>query len=182
MSTTANDRRPRRTSRPTVAAGQLTDGLPATDPPPWRFRGVLYLAGVGMALVGVHDFLRDRHHWLMPAEWARWLVAGALLHDLVLVPVVIAGGLVLARVVPGRYRAYVQAGLVVSAVTVAATLPQLLGRRTETANTTLQPRDYPRGIGIVLAVVWVSVALLAVVRGRREQTQPDGGVGTPTDA
>jgi hypothetical protein len=102
-----------------------------------------------------------------------WLVAGPLLHDLVLVPVVAAAGWVVARVVPAAVRPVVRGGLVVAAAVTAVALPVLTGRG-DASNASLTPLDYPRNYALVLAAVALVTAVLAVRRARVSR-RPGGG-------
>ncbi|MBC7639452.1 MAG: hypothetical protein H7231_06685 [Rhodoferax sp.] len=90
-----------------------------------------------------------------PAGVATWLVAGLVLHDAVLAPVVVAVGWVCARVLPGWLRAPVQTGALVIGVLTLASVPLLLGRGHRPDNPSADPLDYPRNLLTVVAVVAV---------------------------
>ena len=56
-----------------------------------------------------------------PGTWLRYAIELLVLHDGLLVPATIAAGFLLARIVPARLRAPLQAGAIVSAsVTLAS--------------------------------------------------------------
>ena len=97
-----------------------------------------------------------------PVGVATWLVAGLVLHDAVLAPVVVATGWVLARVLPGWLRAPVQTGALVIGVLTLASVPLLLGRGRRPDNPSADPLDYPRNLLLVAGVVAVVCAGWAV--------------------
>ena len=78
--------------------------------PWWRWLFIVPgLAAVGWGAVGLL-----RSSGAVPlGSWFVWFVGGALVHDLVVAPVVIATGALLARLLPRQARAPVVAGLVV---------------------------------------------------------------------
>ena len=129
----------------------------------WRYGlGALGVAAVlfglrGLVLGGVAT------HWPVPAVW---LVAGVLVHDLLVVPVAAASGWVLGRVVPAPARPAVRGGLLVAAVVTVVALPVLSGRG-DARNPSLTPLDYPRNYAVVLVAIALLTAVIAVVRVRR---------------
>jgi hypothetical protein len=129
--------------------------------------GWALIAGVGLRGIFAHRI--DTR----PANLARFVVGGALLHDLIVAPVVIILGVLLVRAVPGRARAAVQAALAVSAIVALFAYPLVRAYGLATNNPTSEPHNYARNLLIVLAFVWV-VAIAAAVR--RVRTAP-GAVG-----
>ncbi|HEY6747295.1 MAG TPA: hypothetical protein VI357_16450 [Mycobacteriales bacterium] len=129
----------------------------------WRYGlGALGVAAVlfglrGLVLGGVAT------HWPVPAVW---LVAGVLVHDLLVVPVAAASGWVLGRVLPAPVRPVVRGGLLVAAVVTVVALPVLSGRG-DAGNPSLTPLDYPRNYALVLVAVALATLVVAVVRVRR---------------
>ena len=101
-----------------------------------------------------------------PSELARFVVGGALLHDLVVAPLVIVAGVVVARAVRGRARAVVQGALVVSGVVALFSYPLVRAYGLAANNPTSLPHNYARNLLIVLGVVWAVAAVLVVVRLR----------------
>ena len=129
----------------------------------WRYG----LGGLGVAAVlfGLHGLVYGgvATHWPAPAVW---LVAGVLAHDLVLVPLLAAGGWVLALVAPARVRGVVRGGLLVAAVLTVVALPMLSGKG-DASNASLTPLDYPRNYALLLAAIAVATAVLGVLKTRR---------------
>ncbi|MEO7555300.1 MAG: hypothetical protein ABIV94_01680 [Acidimicrobiales bacterium] len=99
-----------------------------------------------------------------PSGWATLLVKANVVHDFVLLPFVFGVGYVVARVVPARVRAPVQAGLICSGAVTLFAYPFVRGYGRNESNPTILPQNYGRGLLIVLAVVWIVVAGLVALR------------------
>jgi len=129
---------------------------------------------VGWAIIGygVRGVLMDAGS-VRPFQWATWIVAADVVHDLVVAPLVCGIGVVLARLVPGRGRAPLQAGFIASGVVLAfAWIPwRGYGRRPD--DPSALPLDYTTATLTVLAMVWALVGLwlliVAVSRARPSQ-------------
>ena len=102
-----------------------------------------------------------------PANLARFVVGGALLHDLIVAPLVILAGVALVRAVPGRSRAIVQAALVVTGVLAVFAYPMVRGYGLAANNPTSLPHNYALNLLVVLGVVWAVAAAALVVKLRR---------------
>jgi hypothetical protein len=141
-------------------------GLPAR-------RGPLFwlsaLAGWGFIAWGVRGALHF-HFDTRPPELARFFVGGALLHDLIFAPVVLAAGVGIARVVPRRARAYVQATLIISGCLALVAYPEVRDYARVLNNPTSLPYNYTVNLLIAVAAVGTATTAVAVVRmlwGRR---------------
>ena len=99
-----------------------------------------------------------------PAQLARFVVGGALLHDLLVAPLVILAGVAVARAAHGRARPVVQAALVVSAIVTLFSYPVVRAYGLATNNPTSLPHNYARNLLVVLAAVWVAAAGAIAVR------------------
>ena len=133
-------------------------------------RGPLFwvTAAAGWAVilgVGLRGILGHRID-TRPAQLARFVVGGALIHDLFVAPVVILLGALLLKVVRGRARAPVQAALVVSAVVALYAYPLVRAYGLNTHNPTSLPHNYAWNLALVLAVVWAAAGVAIVVRRR----------------
>ena len=102
-----------------------------------------------------------------PGNLARFVVGGALLHDLIVAPLVIVVAVAVGRAVPGRARAVVQGALVVSAVVALFSYPLVRAYGLAANNPTSLPHDYAMNLLVVLGLVWAVAAALVVVRMRR---------------
>jgi hypothetical protein len=99
-------------------------------------------------------------------DLAKWLVGLDLAHDLLLGPAVVAVGLLVQRLVPGRWRAIVQAALMASGSVLLVGLLPLIGSA-DSDNATIQPLDYAPSVAAVLAAIWAAAAVAALVTSRR---------------
>ena len=129
--------------------------------------------------VGVRGIL-EKHIDTRPGQLARFVVGGALLHDLLVAPLVILAALLVARAVPGRARPFVQAALLVSAVVALFAYPLVRAYGLATNNPTSLPHNYAANLLIVLGVVWAVVALLAFRRLRVGGRSPRRGASAST--
>jgi hypothetical protein len=120
-------------------------------------------AGWAVILWGVRGAL---HHHVdtRPGQLARFLIGGALAHDLVLAPVVLLTGVLLARSVRGRCRAPIQAALFISGTLVLFTYPELRGYGHALGNPTSLPHNYAVNLAVVVATVVIGVTAAALVR------------------
>ena len=109
---------------------------------------------IGFGLWGILSNSLDTR----PANLARFVVGGALLHDLVVAPVVILLGVLLARAVPGRARATVQAALAISGILALFSYPLVRAYGLAANNPTSLPHNYALNLTIVLGVVWAVAA------------------------
>jgi hypothetical protein len=100
------------------------------------------------------------------AEVAAWLVGSDLAHDFVLAPVACLVGAAVARALPRRYRAPVQAALLTTGVLLLVVSPALrgFGRDQVPDNPSVQPLDYTTATVTALAVVWAGAAVWLTVR------------------
>lgn len=138
-------------------------------------RGPLFWgsAAVGWALIawGVRGALNHDVD-TRPGQLVRFLLGGALAHDLVLAPLVLLAGVVVARAVPGRWRAPVQAALIVSGTVALFAFPLVRGYGRIHRNPTSLPHDYGTNLAVVLAAVAAAATVAALVSASRRR---DGG-------
>ena len=136
------------------------------------------LGGAGLLLLGYGGLLLvSRQDLDRLAGVAGWLAGGVLLHDLVLAPAVVMGGVLLARLLPGPSRGPVAVGaLVLGSVTLLA-VPVLgrFGARPD--NPTLLDRSYWAGWSLLAALTVVAVAAAVGVVRSRQRRRPRSGEG-----
>ncbi len=145
------------------------------EAPPARGRWLWYAVGVVVLAYGAYGLLTSG---ISLVAWARFALFSVVLHDGVLAPAVVLAGVALTRVIPGRSRAYVQAGLMISGAVTLLAAPFLLGYGRNAGVPSALPLDYGRGLLVVLAATWAGVALVALARSalrpRRRVSRPDG--------
>ena len=134
---------------------------------------------IGLAL-GTPVMLYGAYELVQQAGWPRafnvatWLGGGLLLHDLVLVPIVLALVWAIGRLAPPAVRTPLRVGVLGSALIVAVAWPALRGYGDRPDNPTVHPLDYGSAVLTALAILWGAVvlwALLAILR--RQPVQPN---------
>lgn len=101
-----------------------------------------------------------------PANLAKFVVGGALLHDLLVAPVVILAGVLIARAVPARARGPVQAALVISGIVALFAWPLVRAYGLAANNPTSLPHNYGLNLLVVLGVVWAVAACAIALKLR----------------
>ena len=138
-------------------------------------------AALGWAVIGVGlRGIFEKHVDTRPGQLARFVVGGALLHDLVVAPLVIVAAVLLARAVPGRARPVVQAALVISAVVTLFAFPLVRGYGLAANNPTSLPHNYAANLLVVLGLVWAVAAALVFRRLRVGGRSHRPGPSAPT--
>lgn len=152
-----------------------------TERPP---RGFWVAAGAGFAVMGyaVAGVLGDARA-THPRSFVAWVVGAALVHDLLVAPVVCLVGLLLGRVVREPWRTPVRAGSIVSGVVLLVAWPALrgYGRDRVPDNRSVQPLDYTTAVLTVLAVVWAVVAVWLAARLTHGRRRTPRDSPSPTD-
>ena len=130
--------------------------------------------GWGAIVFGIVSALT---HWgsVDPPQFAVWIVGLALLHDLVMAPVVSLAGRALARGGPRWWLGAVEGALAASAAITLFAVPFVAGWGRQADNPSLLPRNYTLGLLLVLGAIWAVAALVILRRARRlaRGTSPD---------
>ena len=132
-------------------------------------------AAVGWAIIAYGLRGLFHHHVdTRPANLARFVVGGALVHDLVFAPLVLVAGVLVARAFRGSTRSWVQAGLLISGCLVLFSYPLVRDYAKVLHNPSSLPHDYSANLAITVGVVWaiVVVGALAVAALRRRRAAP----------
>jgi hypothetical protein len=137
-------------------------------------------AGWAIIAIGLRGIVSHRLD-TRPANLAKFVVGGALIHDLVVAPVVIVLAVALARSVPGRARATVDGALLVTAALALFSYPLVRAYGLATHNPTSEPRNYGANLLLVLGVVWAVAAVMVVVRLRPGRPGRPGRQGRSGD-
>jgi hypothetical protein len=126
---------------------------------------------VRTALVALGVLLAARGLWLLKAELrpfsnalsiAKWLVAGPLLHDLVVAPAVAITALLVTSKAPPHWRVPVLTGLAASGVLALIAVPVLLRPSAGPPNPGLTDHRNVLGLVITLAVICVIVGAAGI--------------------
>ncbi len=145
--------------------------MSAPDPTPVTHRtGPLFwiTAVAGWAIIGYGGRGLFQHHVdTRPANLARFVVSGLVLHDLIFAPLVLAAGVAVARTVPGRYRAQVQAAIFISGCLALFSYPLVRGYGHAAHNPSSLPHNYAANLALLLGLVWAAATVVVLVRLRR---------------
>jgi hypothetical protein len=126
---------------------------------------------IGIGLRGIIGHGADTH----PRSWLIWIVAVALGDDLIVIPVLLLIGAVVARVVPSAVRAVVQTAMLISGAVSAVGIVAILAsnRRIHRNNPSLLPLPYVRNLVVILIAIWLvaAVVMTVILVGRRRGVQ-----------
>ena len=144
--------------------------MTAVQPPPERtpsgpFFWTLLVAGAGIAGYGLFGAWADRAD-TRPADLVVWLAGSIAAHDALIAPVVVAAA-VATRWLPVAARLPVRLGLALSALLTVLFWPVVRGWGRSASVPSALPLDYGRNLVVVLALVWLVVGVVVVVRALR---------------
>jgi hypothetical protein len=128
--------------------------------------GVLALAYAASGILGSRD---------TRFAYGRFLVLVWVGHDLLVLPLALAVGVVIGQFVPVGARAIVQAAIFASAVLTVVALPAVLGYGRAPDLPSALPRNYGRGLLIVLGLIWLAAGAaltIQTIRRRRHAASP----------
>jgi hypothetical protein len=106
-----------------------------------------------------------------------FLVGVLVWHDLLLMPLVIAAGLLIGRYVPAGARAAVRVAALCSLALLVVATPLVLGVGRVAGDPSVLPRPYGWGLALVLTLLWASALGTIAARraGRRRRSRPAAG-------
>ncbi|MBX8686944.1 hypothetical protein GO011_05810 [Mycobacterium sp. 20091114027_K0903767] len=119
----------------------------------------LLLATLGIGLVGYGALLLSENPPVIIVRILVWGVVGVVVHDFVLAPLCAAVGWAGRRLIPAGSRSPVAVGALCSVVLVVLAVPVYTRPGMRPDNMTVLDRNYPLGLAVSLAVVWLSVLL-----------------------
>jgi hypothetical protein len=123
---------------------------------------LLLAAGAGLAGYGVWGVVTAARADL--PGYAGFAVAGVVGHDLLLAPVTLAIGALLARRAGYGLRGPLLAGLFASLVVALVALPFVLGYGKHPDDPSALPLDYSRGLLITLGGIWTGTLAAGLAR------------------
>lgn len=134
--------------------------------------GVVGAALIGYGAVRILQQSRLTH----PLSLVEWSAGALLLHDAIIAPIVIVGGALVSRLVPGRARPFVQGGLVVAGlVTVYALIVIWKQGKSASPGLALLQQNYRAHLAILLALIAIGTLcayLGSRLRTRRRNSRP----------
>lgn len=151
----------------------MSDSGTPSVAPERRLGGRLFwlTAAFGWAVIayGLRGLLQH-HVDTRPTNLAKFVVGGALAHDLVFAPLVLVGGGAVAAVFGGRLRGWVQAGLVISGCLALFSYPLVRDYARVLHNPSSLPHDYAANLGLTVGILWavaLTAASVSAIRSRR---------------
>jgi len=150
-----------RDAHPDGATGVTLSGPPEPAPSPYRW--AWYLPGLVAVGWGGYGLL-TAPMGPEPVKWIIFLAVGIAAHDLLLAPIAVGAGLLLARLVPAVVRAPAQVGLIGTGIAVVAGFSLVLGRGVSADVPSALPFNYAGRVAVLVALLWVAMAGWAVVR------------------
>lgn len=124
------------------------------------------LALFGIALGGYGALLLWENPPVIIMRVLVWAVVAAVMHDFVFAPVCAALGMAGRRLLPVSWRSPVAVAALCSVVLVLLAIPVYGKPGMRPDNPTVLDRDYPLGLWVSLAVVWLCVPAFYAVRRR----------------
>jgi hypothetical protein len=107
---------------------------------------------------------------LSTSPYLRFVVEVTLGVLLLALPLTLAVGWLVGKVVPVVARPVVQGAIMATALIVLIALPSVLGHGRDATMPSALPRNYATGLWTVLGVVWTAAVVLIVVRIVRRRT------------
>jgi hypothetical protein len=123
-------------------------------------RVILMLGGLALGVYGAALLLENP--WQILLRIAVWAAAGVVLHDFVFAPVSAALGFAGRRILPRALWVPVAVAALCSVVLVLLSVPVFDKPGMRPTNMTVLDRNYPLGLWISLAIVWVCAAVYVV--------------------
>jgi hypothetical protein len=124
-------------------------------------RILLMLAGFAAGLYGA--WLVWEFPWEIIVRIAVWAGAGVVIHDFVFAPLCAAFGFAGRRIVRGRWWKPVTVAALCTAVLILLAIPVYSKPGAHADNPTVVDRNYPLGLWISLAIVWLCVPLYYLI-------------------
>ena len=137
------------------------------SPRGWLFWTSLALGwGVmAYAVVGI----RSQADLTNPTELTRWVVGAAVVHDLLVAPMVTIVAIALAWRAPSWWGRPVAFAAAASAIVAVFSIPLVRGFGRRVNNPSALPRDYAANLAWVLAGIWATTAAVIAYRAIRRR-------------
>ncbi len=142
------------------------------------------LGVLGVGIIGYGALLVLDNPWMVMLYIGIWAAAGVILHDFVFAPLCVALGFAGRRLLPRRWWAPIGVAALCSVILLLLGVPVFDRPGAREDNHTVLDRNYPLGLWISLAVVWVAVAAYiaaAHFAGTRHRKPVHPAPPTPTE-
>ncbi|GIH05223.1 hypothetical protein Rhe02_32900 [Rhizocola hellebori] len=134
----------------------------------WTRRGLVALGLIALLYAGVGVLTEEDNLF----NYIRFLILSLVGHELVLMPIFIGVGVLVVKLVPRTARPIVQAALLTTAAVVIIALPAVTGHGRSSDLPSALPRDYPRGLLIVVGCIWATAMAVLLIRAIRRGRRP----------
>jgi hypothetical protein len=142
--------------------------VPSAKPPHRTGAGFWFSAALGWAIIGYGLRGLFQHQIdTRPANLARFVIGGALIHDVIVAPLLIVAGVLVSRLTPARVRGIVQSALIVSGCLILFSYPLVRGFAHGLHNPSSLPHNYTANLAIALGAVWAVATVVATAQARR---------------
>jgi hypothetical protein len=115
------------------------------------------LIGIGLVTGGYGAILVWENPPVIIMRIVVWALVGVVLHDAVFAPLCVALGFAARRLIPGKWWAPIAVAAFCSAVLAFLAVPVYGKPGMRPDNMTVLDRNYPLGLSISLAIVWMCV-------------------------
>lgn len=115
-------------------------------------------------------------------SWVRWLVGSALVHDLVVLPAVVATGWALSRLVPLAWRTPVRTAAVVGAIVTVTVWPIARRWGARDDNPSILPLPVGRNLVVLLILLAVAAAAAGAVTHLRQGSSTELDAPDPEES
>jgi hypothetical protein len=109
-----------------------------------------------------------------PSQLIRWVIGGALVHDLFVAPIVTGVALILAWRAPAWWGKPLAAAAALTAIVVLFSWPVLRGYGRHPGNSSTLPHNYTANLAVVLGAVWVVTLTVIGIRAVRRRQLGEG--------
>jgi multisubunit Na+/H+ antiporter MnhC subunit len=149
------------------------------DERPGPFAWMAIVVGWAVMAVAVAGAIGDERLQGL-GSWATWIVGAALVHDLVVLPAVLAVGWLLTRWVPTPWRVPMRTALVVAAVLTATVWPIARRWGARADNPSIVPLPVARNLTWIVVALFVTALGLGAVSAARSRAR--AGTASTEDA
>ena len=129
----------------------------------------VFLAVVGVGVGGYGALLLSEQPPVILFRILVWAAVAVVVHDLVFAPLCAAMGFAGRRLIPARWQSPVAVAGLCSAVLIVLAIPVYNTPGMRPDNPTVLDRNYPLGLAVALAVVWLCVPIARLLPVRQDQ-------------